>query len=226
VDFEALSREFAALEDEYAAQLHEEASAGERENLDSIVEDPHVVCVSSQQYLELGFANQLETVLEAFPKELRHEVVTTSGDLERVLSGSVDVVHIAGYVCPRSGTLFFSRVDLPLGRPVPGVEEDFIRADALAMLLKAAGTRLVVIASGDSLALATGLLAITNVISPRDLISATAMARWVRTFYTSLRHRTLAEACALASAQSQASMKLLTQQVAVPMKLTWEAESA
>ena len=226
VDFDALSEEFKALEREYTAQLDAEAAASRRQDRDAVVHDPRVLCVSSKQYLELGFANQLQTVLDAFPKDLRHDVVTTSSDLVRILSShQVDVVHIAAYVCPRSGTLYFSRVELPLGTPVDE-DADFIRADALAILLEEARTRLVVIASGDSLALATGLLRLTNVISPRDIITAKAMAVWVRTFYATLRTQTLAEACELASAQSRASMKLLTQQVASPMKITWDAGGA
>lgn len=226
VDFQALSDEFKSLEAEYSAYIRKEASASLQPNRDSIVQDPRVLCVSSQQYLQLGIANQLQIVLDAFPKDLRHEVITTSQELVRILgSEQVDVVHIAAYVCPRSGTLYFSRVELPLGR-LADENEDFVEADALAMLLERARTRLVVIASGDSLALATGLLRLTNVISPRDIISAKAMAVWVRTFYTSLRTQTIAEACALATAQSRAQMKLLTQQVSSPMKLTWEAEGA
>lgn len=225
VDFAALSATFKALEDEYSRQLRDEKEATDRPDRGVIVEDPRVLCVSSQQYLELGFANQLQTVLDAFPKDLRHDVVTASGDVQRILSTQqVDIVHIAAYVCPRSGTLFFSPVELPLGGPVAGVEEDFIRPDLLALLLQRARTRLVVIASGDSLALATVLLPLTNVISPRDIITARSMAVWVRTFYAMLRTQTLAEACEMASAQSGASMKLLTQQVALPLKLTWDAE--
>jgi hypothetical protein len=225
IDFEALSAEFRELEAEYSAQVGREASASGKPNRDS-VKDPRVLCVSSEQYLELGYANQLQTVLDAFPKNLRHDVVTSSVELVRILSSQqVDVVHIAAYVCPRSGTLYFSRVELPLGRRVDD-HEDSIPADALALLLERARTRLVVIASGDSLALATGLLRLTNVISPRDIISARAMAVWVRTFYTGLRTLTIAEACELASAQSRAAMKLLTQQVDSPMKLTWDMNAA
>ena len=226
VDFDALSTAFKNLEAEYSDQIREEASASEQQNDDSIVRDPRVLCISSDQYLQLGFANQLQTVLDAFPKELRHDVVTSSKEAVRILSSQqVDVVHIAAYVCPRTGTLYFSRVELPLGRSA-AEDEDFIRADALAMLLDGARTRLVVIASGDSLALATGLLRLTNVISPRDIISAKAMAVWVQTFYTALRTRTIAAACELATAQSKASMKLLTQQVASPIKMTWKADAS
>jgi hypothetical protein len=135
------------------------------------------------------------------------------------------VVHIAAFVCPRSGTLYFSPVALPVGRPI-GENQDYVKAEALAKLLEDARTRLVVIASGDSLALATMLLELTNVISPRDIITSKAMAMWVGTFYDALRTETLADACDLATAQSGASMKLLTQQVALPIKLELRGDAA
>ena len=115
VNFQALSDEFRELEAEYSAQIRTEASASHQPNRDSIVQDPRVVCVSSQQYLQLGIANELQAVLDAFPKSLRHDVVTTSEKLTEILRSQVDVVHIAAYVCPRTGTLYFSRVELPLG---------------------------------------------------------------------------------------------------------------
>jgi hypothetical protein len=223
IDFAAMSQEFAALEDDYARQLRAEAAASERQNQDSIVENPRVLCVSSDQYLKLGFDNQLQAVLDAFPRDLRHDVVTSSEQLFGILgSQQVDVMHIAAFVCPRSGTLYFSEVELPRGRPAPGSAEDYVKADVLARLLGDARTRLVVISSGDSLALATMLLPNTNVISPRDIVSAKSMATWVRTFYTMARTKTLAEACDLATAQSHAPMKLLTQQVPSAMKMTWD----
>ena len=227
VDFEAMGREFTALEQEYAEQLRLEAQASQHQNSDTIVENPRVMCVSSEQYKELGFANELQTVLDAFPKDLRHDVITTSRELLDILGAhQVDVVHIAAYVCPRSGTLYFSLVELPLGRSVETGNEDYIRADALALLLEKARTRLVVIASGDSLALATRLLPLTNVISPNNIITAKAMAKWVRMFYTTVRNKTIAESCEFASAQSGASMRLLTKQVPSPIKLVFPATDA
>jgi hypothetical protein len=50
------------------------------------------------------------------------------------------------------------------------------------------------------------------------------MAVWVRTFYAALGSRTISEACELAAAQSRASMKLLTQQVASDMTLTFNSD--
>ena len=223
-DFELLAEEFRALEEEYR-DLRNQDDAGNRERSDeTIVNDPHVLCVSSEQYLRLGFDNQLQGVLDAFPPELRHERVITSADVQRVLRGGhVDIVHIAAYVCPRTGVLYFSPVELPIGTAADG-ELDFIRPAALATLLKDAQTRLVVISSGDSLTLATTLLSVTNVIAPRDIISAQAMALWVKAFYTTLGVKPLAEACEFAGLASQAPMRLLTQQMPAVMKVTFSEE--
>jgi hypothetical protein len=225
VDFPALARDFQALEQEYSVQRSDDAAAVRDPNRESI-KDPHVLCVSSEQYLQLGFENQLQEVIDAFPEDLIHDRVLTSSDLERVLQGQrTDIVHIAAYVCPRSGALHFSPVELPSGKPET-TDLDVIGPDALVMLLKDAHTRLVVIASGDSLALATMLLPVTNVIAPRDIVSSTAAASWVRTFYKTLRVKSLAEACEFASAKSHAPMRLLTQQMATPvMKMSWSQES-
>ena len=225
-DFELLAEEFRALEEEYRV-LRNQDDAGNRERSDeTIVNDPHVLCVSSEQYLRLGFDNQLQGVLDAFPPELRHERVITSADVQRVLRGGhVDIVHIAAYVCPRTGVLYFSPVELPIGTPAEG-DMDFIRPAALATLLKDAQTRLVVISSGDSLILATTLLSVTNVIAPRDIISAQAMAVWVKAFYTTLGVKPLAEACEFAGLTSQAPMRLLTQQMPAVMKVTFSEDRA
>jgi TIR domain len=216
VNFDQYSRDFRALESEYEKQRAAESAAIQTVGEERIVENPRVLCVSSRQYLEMGFENQLQMVLEAFPQNLRHDRVFTSRDLrQELMNGRCDIVHIAGYVCPRSGSLYFSPVELPSGAPRDG-EPDLVRAEALAMLLKDAQTKLVVIASGDSLALATTLLGVTNVIAPRDIVSAQAMASWVQTFYEALRKKPLAVACELASTMSRAPMKLLGRQEVPP----------
>ncbi len=225
-DFGALAEEFKNLEREYARQLSVEATASRRQNGDSIVQDPHVLCVSSRQYLSLGLANELQTVLDHFPQNLQHEVATTSEELFGILGPQVvDVVHIAAYVCPRTGRLYFSEVEMPSGRSLAD-PPDFVEARALAMRLKSAKTRLVVIASGDSLALATELLECTNVISPHGIFSASALSNWMTTFYVSIKTSTIAEACELATAQSRVPMKLLTQQVPTDIQLEFQREAA
>lgn len=225
-NFPALAEEFRNLEREYAGQLAAETAASHRRSGDSIVQNPHVMCVSSRQYLDLGLANELQTVLDHFPKNLQHEIVTTSKELFGILGPQVvDVVHIAAYVCPRTGRMYFSDVEMPTGRSLVK-PADFVEAPALAMRLKSAKTRLVVIASGDSLALATELLDFTNVISPHGIFRASALSSWMTTFYASIKTSTIAEACDLATAQSRVPMKLLTQQVPTDIQLEFQRENA
>jgi len=218
-DFRAFAAQFVKLEAEYQTQLAAESDARRRQNGDSIVQDPHVLCVSSRQYLDLGLANELQKVLDHFPKNLQHEIVTTSRELFGILGPQiVDVVHIAAYVCPRTGRLYFTEVQMPLGRSLVN-PPDFVEARALAIQLKRARTRLVVIASGDSLALATELLDCANVISPHGIFSAGALSDWITIFYETIKTSTIAEACELATAQSRVPMKLLTQQVPTDIQM-------
>jgi len=216
---------FQALEDEYAVQQDEHSAASICRSAESIV-NPTVLCVSSQQYLQMGYENQLQDVLDSFPTDLRHDRVTTSAELERVLVHSpVEIVHVAAYVCPRTGAMYFTPVRLPTGENETSTP-DFIRAGAFARLLERAGTRLVVIASGDSLALATVLLPVTNVIVPSDIVSAQAMAGWIRTFYAALSVQPLADACEYAQASTLAPMQLLTQQLPIAMKVVFKGVGA
>jgi hypothetical protein len=94
----------------------------------------------------------------------------------------------------------------------PEGEEDYVTARALQRLLQDAGTTLVVIASGDSLALISRLLPVVHVISPQERISAKQMARWVKEFYELLWTKTLVEACEMATMQSGAMMSMMSKQ--------------
>jgi hypothetical protein len=68
---------------------------------------------------------------------------------------------------------------------------------------------------------------VSNVIAPRDIVSAKAMAVWVQTFYETLRLKPLAAAFELACMMSRAPMKLLKQQVGVPdLQFRAEQEAA
>ena len=213
VDYEALAARFTELEKIYERETNDQQAATARQTTDRSVANPHVVCVTSRQYRDLGLANEIEMVLAAFPKLLQHDIVMSSADLMRMLNSPVDIVHIAGFVCPRSGTLFFSAVKLPEGLSQPEGEEDCIRAEALTRLLRRAGTKLVVIASGDSLALISRLLPVVHVISPQTRISAAQMARWVKEFYQLLWTNTLSEACEIATMQSGATMTMMSKQL-------------
>jgi hypothetical protein len=103
-----------------------------------MVRDPRALCVSSRQFLTLGLANQLEHVLAAFPSAISHNRVFDAMSTREALTREkkVDIVHIAAFVCPRSGTLYFSDVDLRTGKPSSDVPRDTIEPDDLEPVTK------------------------------------------------------------------------------------------
>lgn len=222
VDFAKYAAELAEVEAQSKEQskvlmTSEDAGVGRADEATGgpefeLIEDPKVLCVTSPQFRELGYENQLQMVLGAFPKTIRHQFVLSSADLKKVLlEEHVDIIHIAAFVCPRGGDLYFSRVELPLGK-AGGEELDRMPADVLVSLVRKANTRLVVLGASASLVLGAQLVPVTNVIAARDLVSAIALASWVETFYKTLANETLAAAFKLASEVSQAPMKLYAQQ--------------
>jgi hypothetical protein len=108
--------------------------------------------------------------------------------------------------------VYFSDVDPQSGKPSLQTEIDAIPAEDFVSLLDAAGTRLAVITSGDSLALATSLSATCHVVAARDMISAKMAAAWVDAFYRRLSTSTLSEALEYAINVSGAPMRLYAQQ--------------
>jgi len=212
VDFAGYKQEIAEIESGYLvrhAYLGQETLglAGA-----AIISNPVSLCVSSPQFIKLGFENQLQLVLNAFPSTLQHDRVLKSSELIKTLQSSrVDILHIAAFVCPRSGDLYFSEVDLRTGgrTETPG---DVVTADALAALIAMAKTQLVVITSCDALALAATLLSESHVVAARDMVSSKMMAAWVEAFYSILPHKPLSQALDFAFKQSKAPMRLFAKQ--------------
>lgn len=208
VDFEAYAREVKEFEDQYRADREHSGAIGSDVHEEGVIREPRVVCVTSAQFLELGYQNQIEIVQKAFPQMVQHSIITTSDQLRAWLTAeTVDVVHIAAYVCPRTGDLYFTDVDSATGES-HDAEPDVLPADALAELLKRSQARLVVVGSCESLVLAATLLPVTNVVATRDMVSAKMMARWVDVFYTTLLQKPLAEAFEVAVSASGAKMRL------------------
>ena len=213
VDFAEYAREVSEFEAEYEKQRR--ASTAERPaSTDSeTVRNPRVLCISSQQFMQLGLGNQVDAVLAAFPEELNHRRVFDSAMVRQSLSDEkVDIVHVAVFVCPRSGTLYFSDVDPQSGKPLLQTEPDVIRAEDFVALLHKAQTRLAVITSGDSLALATSLISTCHVVAARDMISSKMAAAWVEAFYRRLSTSSLSEALNYAINISGAPMRLYARQ--------------
>jgi hypothetical protein len=231
IDFAAYAREFREVEQEFRDLLGRHNTAAERAIVDAesvIPRRPRVICATSPQFKEIGYANQLELVLQAFPDTVRHEIILNSQDLKRVLlSEQVDIVHITAFVCPIQGTIYFTPVELPGGRStVSAGEADTMAADTLVSLLIQAKTRLVVVGASASLALGARLLEVTNVIAVKDMVTAKAMANWVDTFYKALlKDNHLQSAFKLATDVSQAPMAIFGRQRQFPdLMLSAEGE--
>ena len=213
VDYAAYGREVSAFETEYEKQRQAAAEARSLSPGTETVRNPRVLCISSPQFMQLGLQNQLESVLAAFPSEVDHQRVFDSITVRRLLTEETfHIVHVAAFVCPRSGDLYFSDVDPQSGKPNPQMERDVIPANDLVSLLRAAQTRLAVITSGDSLALATSLIATCHVVAARDMISSKMAAAWVDAFYRRLSTSFLSDALDYAIDVSGAPMRLYAQQ--------------
>lgn len=215
IDFHGFANEVASFEAEYEKEKDLTAPKVPLERVVERIRDPKALCISSPQFTRLGFENQLQTVLNAFPAVVPHQRIFSSGELRQAVSGdeTYDIVHIAAFVCPRSGTLYFTDVDLNTGESV-APEPDLLSADALADLLQVAKAKLVVIGSCDSIALGATLVNVCHVIAARDMVSPKMMAAWVEAFYAKLSQRSLSEALDFAQKVSRAPMRFYGRQVA------------
>jgi len=213
IDFQLFAKEVITFEAEYQHQRKlATPTANLKDNIETI-RNPKALCISSPQFAKLGFENQLQTVLNAFPETVPHQRVFSSAELRQALTGdeTYDIVHIAAFVCPRSGDLYFSEVDLNTGMGI-GPDADVLKADALASLLEVARTKLVVIGSCDSIALAVTLSNVCHVIAARDMVSAKMMASWVEAFYNKLPRQSLSQALSYALKISQTPMRFYERQ--------------
>jgi hypothetical protein len=208
-DFDAFAAEVVGFEEQYQAEVrHSHALSGQMPE-DSVIDGtPEVVCVTSPQFQELGFHNQIEMVQTAFPAAVHHTITLGSAELRQLLATTtIDIVHVATYVCPRTGDVYFTEVDPETGASQSD-EPDVMAADEFASLLKRAQSRLVVVGSCESLVLAATLLEVTNVVATRDLVSPRMMAQWITVFYGALATKRVSEAFDLAVAASGAKMRL------------------
>lgn len=214
IDFRRLACEIVELEKDFAMQRSMVTSPDSIKDTAEIVPDPKALCISSPQFLKLGFENQLQKVIDAFPSSVRHQRVVSSSELlEAVRQEKFDIVHIAAYVCSRSGALYFSDVDPASGN---GLSEhpDILAAEELARLFRVARVKLTVIGSCDSMALATTLTTVCHVIAAKDMVSAAMLAAWVDAFYRSLPKSSLSQALSDADDLSRAPMRFYGKQIA------------
>jgi len=213
IDFEEFAKEVASFEIEYVKERDLVTAKFPSQESVERIRNPKALCVSSPQFAKLGFENQLQIVLNAFPEVVPHQRVFSSDELRKAISNEqvFDIVHIAAFVCPRSGDLYFTDVDLTTGEST-APEPDRLSADALASLLQIAKSKLVVIGSCDSLVLGATLVNVCHVIAARDMVSPKMMAAWVEAFYGKLPQRSLSEALGYALKVSQAPMRFYARQ--------------
>jgi hypothetical protein len=214
IDFQAFGKDIVSLEAEYAKQRLLTTSEVDQGGGVERISNPAALCISSPQFVKLGFENQLQTVLNAFPAVVPHQRVFSSKELRQAISDDrkFDIVHIAAYVCPRSGDLYFTDVNLNSGESNEG-EPDVLNPDALASLLQMGEAKLVVIGSCDSMVLGATLVNVCHVVAARDMVSPRMMAAWVEAFYAKLPQRSLLQALDYALKISQAPMRLYARQV-------------
>ena len=213
VDFAEYSREVAAFEADYTKKRHAVAASGSLTSSIEIVQDPKALCISSEQFLQLGFENQLQKVIDAFPSGVQHTRVLDSMAVRHALATeSFSIVHIAAFICARSGDLYFSDVNLQTGRPLSVRDGDSIGVDEFVALLHGSQTKLAVITSCNSLILATALMNTCHVVAAREMISPNQMAKWVEEFYRRLPVDSLATALNEAILLSGARMAVYARQ--------------
>ena len=202
-------REFEAL---YEDQIAEATKCELTRTAIGVIVSPTVLCVSSEQFMRLGIKD-FETILRAFPEGVAHRRVLTSADTRTVLMQEhYDIVHVASYVCPKTGDLLFTDIDTQTGDDICRQSKDVLTSEAFCSLLRRSQTSLVVIASCESFELAATLLTVTNVVATRDIVSPTMFASWVENFYGVLPEQPLSEAFDYAVKASRAPMKLYARQ--------------
>jgi hypothetical protein len=217
VNFDEYEDRLMQLEQTYAAERGQLAQGPVEGTAVEVIPNPKVLCISSRQFVEQGFGAQIDTVLNAFPKSVEHHRALDLRALKDVIASEKDqanlayVVHIAAYVCPRSGDLYFSNVNFATGEP-QSQPIDKITADALAQLLNRINTRLVVITGADSLALTMALQSVCHVVAAREMVSPRMIATWVAEFYEMLPNTSLSEALNFATSASRAPMRFHAKQ--------------
>lgn len=190
------------------------------------IRSPQVLCVTSNQFLSLR-PDDFTIIRAAFPETATHRrEVSSRAVRDSLMREDFDIVHVATYVCPKTGDLIFSDIDFDELGEQKCQPEDVLTAEAFISLIKNAQTKLVVIASCESFELAAELLSVCDVIATRDMISAEMFAAWIENFYQALQVKTLSEAFDFGVKASRAPMKLYAKQNFVIRKSDRETAAA
>lgn len=215
IDFDSLATEVRAFEERHREQKGTVAQAfycgAQTRSTEQEVKNPKVLCVTSKQYQDTIGAD-IELIKAAFPENVHHLVSTSSSDLRGLLvENRFDIIHVATYLCPRSGDLIFSEVDPRTKADLSG-KPDYLEVGGFVRLVREAGASLVVLPNNEALPLVAKLLPVTNVVFALDPIDLKTLANWIQDFYLLLsKGYSLSDACRKAFAQHQAPMNLYPQ---------------
>jgi hypothetical protein len=179
-----------------------------------IIKSPKVLCTCSPQYFHLSFQKDIELIRKETQKisaEISELHSTNSQGLKNVLmENTFHIIHIIAYVDPKTGDIYFSDVNRD-GVPIDGAKVDSIQASSFSKLVQLAKTRLVVLATCDSLILAAKLAKVTNMIGATDWVSVEDILEWELSFYKCIsKGVSLSNSFETASSLSKAPMLLLT----------------
>jgi len=157
-----------------------------------------VLCASTPYFETLGADQDAAVIEQSYPGAVTRLRNMTLADLRDALAlQPFEIVHLLGYVDPRTGDLLFS-------------DDERLPAHGLLTLLQRAKTELLFLATCDSLTLGAILSRSVSVIAASDSIETDRMIAWERCFYGLLGKATsLTAAYDVAQATAELPMRLL-----------------
>lgn len=164
----------------------------------SLVTVQHVLVGATTTFEQYGAEKDMEILEKNYPGAVTRIHNMKLSDLCDALAlNRFDIVHLLGYVDPRTGDFVFS-------------QEERLSANGLLKLLEKASTSLLFLASCDCLTLGAILSRAVNVIAASEDVEAEKMIAWERYFYSLLAKGTsLAVSYDLAQATTDLPMRLL-----------------
>jgi hypothetical protein len=111
--------------------------------------------------------------------------VSSSRLREVLLNDRFDIIHIRAFTNPQSGDIYFSDIDFKTGAPLTS-DPDCMSADNFCRLIEFGKTRLVILASCDSIFLAAKLARMTNMIGSTCSIQTRDFIEWEKAFFKCL----------------------------------------
>lgn len=157
-----------------------------------------ILCAATPQFEELGADHDMEILEQNYPGTVRRLRGAGFKDLrDTLLRESFQIIHLLGYVEPRTGDLIFS-------------EDERLPANALLKLLERTRTEMLFLATCDSLTAGAILSRAVSVVAASDAVEIETMVRWEKCFYGLLAQgSSLAAAYDFAQAAVEAPMRLL-----------------